>query len=131
MGGASPVSNKGRHKKTTSDLPTNWAKKLLELGKVGGSESEMRITLGCISDDLWYRLKKEDPEFSRTVSIAKLLAQGWWERKGRENIENTKFNTRLWQINMMNRFNWLKEETASKGVCFKCLSDDARKKYGL
>ena len=90
------MTKKERLKKSIKDLPNNWEKLLIKQAPNGASESELRVVLGCISDDLWYRLIAGNKDLSQAVSQSKLFSQSWWERKGQENIDNNKFNTRLW-----------------------------------
>jgi len=101
-----------------SDLPDNWQKTMTELASGGASDVEIRVALGCISDDLWYRFIKEEPEFSRTVSQCKLLCQAWWEKKGRFHLVTEKgetFNNGVYALHMKNRFGWRdKQEVESK-----------------
>ena len=80
-------------------------KTVVELMSEGASQYEVLATLG-ISEDTFYRWKKENEEFSESVERGKLLSQAWWERMGRVNLENTKFNYRGWYMNMKNRFQW-------------------------
>ncbi len=122
----------GRPKIMIKDLPQDWVKKITDLAEVGGSDVEMRVALDCMSDDLWYRLIAEEEEFSRTVNKAKLIARAWWERNGRENLHNNKFNSRLWNLNMSNRFAWHeKKESSNETICFNCFTENQRKKYGI
>lgn len=122
---------RGRPKKTTKDLPADWEKLICNMANEGSSEIEIRVKLGCISDDLWYRLKKEDEYFSRVVSEAKLISQAWWEAKGRLNLENKAFNVRLWHLNMMNRFNLIRANEGNQLNCYTCLVREERVKYDL
>ena len=105
----------GRPKITLNDLPEGWKEKTIELAKVGASDVEIRAeVLDCICHETWTRLIEEEPEFSETIKKAKLLCNLWWERKGRENLENGGFSYTGWYMNMKNRFNW-KDKNESSG----------------
>jgi hypothetical protein len=97
----------GRPKTKMSDLPKGWEVKALQLYESGASDVEVRVqALDCMSDDLWYRLMKEEPEFYGTIKKGKLLCQTWWEAKGRCSLENKEFSYTGWYMNMKNRFAW-------------------------
>ena len=94
-------------KKTISDLPKNWQEDAINAYKEGASDVEIRAyVLDGISDDLWYRLIKEDETFARTIKKGKLFSQAWWEKQGRTNLKNREFNPTTWYMNMKNRFGW-------------------------
>ena len=78
---------------------------LEEMMREGASQIEVMAEID-ITEDTFYRWKKENKEFSESVARGKLLSQAWWERMGRVNLENTKFNYRGWYMNMKNRFQW-------------------------
>ena len=102
-----------RPKKTLDDLPSGWREAMLNLAKDGASDVELRVELGCISDDLWYRLIAEEPEFSRTVKECKLLCQCWWERFGRTHLiaeKGESVNANIYTFNMSNRFGWASKQ---------------------
>lgn len=50
------------------------------------------------------------PEFRECVERSRLLMQAYWERIGRMNVENPRFNTTLWMHHMSNRFGWSKTD---------------------
>ena len=100
---ANPV---GRPKVQLTDLPEDWQKKLVELGKEGASDVEMRVELG-ISQPLWERLIKEEPEFCITVKRAREHCQVWWEKHGRYMAAGAADgNAAVYIFNMKNRFKW-------------------------
>lgn len=82
--------------------------KAVELMTMGASKIEVCAVLGISADTLYDWCDKQSdrykPEFSRAIEHGVLLAQAWWERQGRENLINTKFNTGLWSKNMVCRF---------------------------
>lgn len=100
------VIDMARPKKTLNDLPKDWQKKCIAIARQGGSDVEIRVALGCMSNDLWGRLLKENKEFSETIEKAHLLCQNWWEVAGRKNLKAKNFQTGLWTVNMKNRFKW-------------------------
>lgn len=98
----------GRPKSGLDELPNGWMRKILELYDNGASDVEVRAQIyqwrGTYSDDLWYRWIKDEDEFSRTIKTGKMLSRCWWEKNGRTNLTTKEFNTRLWTVNMNNRF---------------------------
>ena len=109
----------GRPKIKLSDFPEGWEKEVVEIGKQGGSDVEIRGYLNGICHETWERLIKEEPLFSETIKSARLHCQIWWEKNGRKNLNNKDFSYTGWYMNMKNRFGWKdKQETQveEKGV---------------
>ena len=101
--------SKGRPTKYRSEMCS-----ILEaMMREGTSQIEVMAEID-ISEDTFYRWKKESVEFSESVARGKLLSQAWWERMGRVNLENTKFNYRGWYMNMKNRFQWTEKQDTKK-----------------
>ena len=103
----------GRPKKTLADLPQNWRDIILDLKREGASNVECKVAIG-VSNDLWERLIKEEPEFSDAVKEGELLCETWWLKAGRTGMfqtsggkeVHTNLNPALWYMNMKNRFGW-------------------------
>ena len=71
----------------------------------GKSMLETAYDMGfCINT--FNRWRRDNPDFEKAVNIGKSLAEGWWQKKGRENIGNPYFNQQLWMMNMANRYYW-------------------------
>ena len=91
----------GRPTKYTDE----FCDKVIELGREGASKHEMAWALG-IHYDTFNEWQKEKPEFSDAVKRSTVIAQGWWEHKGRMatigGIEG--FNATAFIFNMKNRF---------------------------
>lgn len=51
-----------------------------------------------ISKDVASRLKKEDPFFFETMSLATTYGQSFWEQMMLENVGNKSFNSRIAEI---------------------------------
>lgn len=97
----------GRPKVKLTDLPPNWKQDMIDLSLEGGSNVELMIDcLGGISNDLWSRLIKDEPEFSETVSICKQNQKRWWNKQGRKMAVDNQGNATVWVFNMKNRFGW-------------------------
>lgn len=119
-------NNKGGRPKSSFDLPIDWQIVVLELYEKGGSDVEVKGVIyqmrGSFSNDLWDRWMLEEPEFSETIKVGKILSESWWQRNGRENLKNKEFNYTGWYMNMKNRFGWKdKNETdlTNKGEKFE------------
>jgi len=95
----------GRPRREVSELPELWYEEVLELYAEGASDVEIKVILN-VSNDIWARWMKEEPEFQETIKIGKELSRAWWETVGRRNLANGKFNSTLWYMNMKNRFGW-------------------------
>tara|TARA_R100000541_G_scaffold59351_1_gene72962 strand:+ start:1216 stop:1602 length:387 start_codon:yes stop_codon:yes gene_type:complete len=90
-------------------------KTVIDLMKEGASQQEVLATLD-ISNDTFYRWKKENAEFSETIKRGIQLSQAWWEKKGRISLDDRQFNSTLWYMNMKNRFKWAdKQEIKNEG----------------
>jgi hypothetical protein len=70
---------------------------IIELGKQGASQKAMYAAIG-ISKDTAARLKKDDPFFAETLSMATTYGQAFWENMMLANIENKAFNSRVAEI---------------------------------
>lgn len=97
----------------------------------GKSMLETSFDMGfCINTINKWRREHED--FEKAVNIGKSLAEGWWQKQGRENISNPYFNQNLWLMNMANRYAWSrnvngKEESVLENEMDRY--DDTKKKY--
>ncbi len=96
----------GRPKKELSDLPKGWAERCLEKYKEGASDIEVRVNVLNISNDLWVRFMKDEPEFSETITHGRDLSKVWWMIKGRKGVDSKEVNAKMFELNMMNRFGW-------------------------
>lgn len=96
----------GRPKKTVANtLPEDWDKDVYSLYLDGASDTEIK-SLFKLSNDLFDRWIEDEPEFSEAIKRGRVDSQCWWEQKGRKNLDNLKFNSTLWYMNMKNRFKW-------------------------
>ena len=92
-----------------SKFPSAWTpqrKRQLEmLFYNGGSIVEACHLLGIVKQTFynWYDKHKD---FKEVVDFGKIAAESWWIQKGRENVDNKRFNHALWLLIMVNRFKW-------------------------
>jgi hypothetical protein len=93
----------------------SMCKVVIDLMQEGASQQEVLAVLD-ISNDTFYRWKKENEEFSETIKRGVQLSQGWWERQGRVSLKDREFNYTGWYMNMKNRFKWAdKQEVKQEG----------------
>jgi len=115
-----------RPKIKLTKLRKDWKTFIVKEMADGASQAE--ITAGLeISNDLFYRFMKEEPEFSETIKKGLVLCKCWWEKKGRKNLENKEFSATLWYMNMKNRFGWA-DKTEITGANGKDLIPTEEKK---
>tara|TARA_B110000261_G_scaffold157159_1_gene191865 strand:- start:637 stop:1020 length:384 start_codon:yes stop_codon:yes gene_type:complete len=94
----------------------SMCKVVIDLMQEGASQQEVLAVLD-ISNDTFYRWKKENEEFSETIKRGVQLSQGWWERQGRVSLKDREFNYTGWYMNMKNRFKWAdKQEVKNEGI---------------
>lgn len=106
--------------KAEFDLPEGWHKTVLKMYSDGASDVEVKAYIynvrGSLSNDLWQRWLDEEPQFSETIKMGRLLCEAWWSKTGRTNLENKDFSYTGWYMNMKNRFGWKdKQEVEQSG----------------
>jgi DNA-binding XRE family transcriptional regulator len=79
------------------------AKIVLDLGQQGASQKAMYAAIG-ISKDTAARLKKDDPFFAETLSLATTYGQAFWENMMLANIDNRTFNSRVAEISLRGQY---------------------------
>lgn len=82
-----------------------FCERIPELMKDGLSIEEVACELGIVKSTL-YEWVKKSVQFSNALKEGEELSKGWWLKKGRVNLENGKFNSTLWYMNMKNRHGW-------------------------
>lgn len=96
--------------KESLDLEDGWQTRIIDFYSYGASDVEVKAWIhdvrGSFSNDLWDRWIEEEEEFSETIKKGRSLSEAWWQRQGRTNLENNKFNYVGWYMNMKNRFGW-------------------------
>jgi len=127
------------------DMVEGWQDIILNMMEEGAGEKEVMVAVLGKSYRAWKRLQANDEEFRRIVSFGKVLAQAWWEKQARENLQSRYFQTGLWSMNMKNRFGWTDKqqfqldmgdslyekfrETSTKAL--KAEAESMLKQYGL
>jgi hypothetical protein len=91
-----------------TDYKPEYCDIVRNLMKEGASKVEIALELDiCVQTlDNWM---DKNPEFFKAFKEAIDFSEGWWCKEGRINLGNKNFNSRLWEINMMNRFGWMKK----------------------
>lgn len=115
------MNNVGRPKDTIESLPEGWYNDILAMFEEGASDVEVKALIfkwrGSFSNDLWCRWMAEEPQFSETIKIGKLLSEAWWNREGRTNLKDKDFSYTGWYMNMKNRFGWMdKQQTELNAI---------------
>ena len=81
---------------------------VIKLMSRGASIVEVADLLDIRRETIYDWCNEESPRFNKTFSntIKKGLekSQVWWEKQGRTNLDNTKFNWTGWFMNVKNRF---------------------------
>jgi transposase-like protein len=92
-----------------------YCKVVIDLMSQGASKTEVAAELGVVKQTL-YTWAKQHPDLMDAIKKGEQLSNAWWERHGRAQLENPKFNHVLWYMNMKNRFGWAdKQEITGKG----------------
>tara|TARA_R110000751_G_scaffold241703_1_gene342141 strand:- start:25 stop:465 length:441 start_codon:yes stop_codon:yes gene_type:complete len=71
----------------------------------GGSVIEACHILGIVKQTFYNWYGKYD-DFKEVVDFGKVAAESWWIQKGRDNVDNKRFNHALWLLMMVNKFKW-------------------------
>ena len=88
-------------------LPEDWEAKFLEMYNTGTGDFEVMREFGIPLKN-WKIMMNSlgESAFSEVVEFGHVLSQAWWEQQGRSNLKKRGFNTRLYEINMQNKFGW-------------------------
>lgn len=76
---------------------------VLDLMRKGYSKVAVAAEIGIDRSNLFQWIE-DIPEFRDAVKKGELLSQAWWEREGLIGLRDGKLNSRLWEINVRNRF---------------------------
>jgi len=111
------MAKAGRPLTQLEDLPEGWEEKMVVESTEGASGLMIRERVfNGMSEDLWYRLIRDEPIFSAAVNRCKALCQIWWETRGMHMAMGEDGNAAVWIFNMKNRFNWRdKSDVAHSG----------------
>lgn len=103
--------------------------KVKDLMMQGASKVEVAYHFGVHTDTI-QEWEKVHPDFSVAIKEGVSLSEGWWQMQARKSLENQKFNSTLWYMNMKNRFGWSdKQETREvKDFSYSEKIESARKR---
>lgn len=105
----------GRPRRLSKDFPEGWQDTLIQMGKNGMFDIDARVYLN-LTNDTYYRLLKEDPEFKRTMELMKQHSEIWWVNVSRNSFRDERskqINSNLYQLVMRNAFkdSWNEAQT--------------------
>ena len=110
MEGELRVIREGRPFANPNELPSDWKETVIDLYSRGASDVEVKAWIwkmrGSFSNDLFDRWMKDEPEFSETIKVGRMISEAWYNKVGRENLQNKDFNFTGWYMQMKNRFGW-------------------------
>jgi transposase len=90
-----------------TDYKPEYCEEAIELLDKGKSKIQLcrhfRIAKSTLQQ--W---EQNHPEFSAAINEGVGYSEAVWMDKGEDNLCNRDFNSRLWELNMMNRFGWMK-----------------------
>jgi hypothetical protein len=96
----------GRPKISIDEFPKNWKEELIRMGNEGMLDIDIKVYLN-ISNDTFYRLMNEEPEFSEIVSRMRQLSHAWWVAISRNSFTqgtSKQVNSQLYSLVLRNRF---------------------------
>lgn len=77
---------------------------VIEYGKQGKSIAWMAATIGVDRTTIEIAWPQAHPEFSISLTQARLLSQLWWEDAGQSNLVTPGFSASVWSRSMAARF---------------------------
>lgn len=93
----------------------------------GGSIVECVSELGLARDTL-YQWEKTNNEISDIMGAGRISREAWWVKKGRENMENTNFQSNLYRWMTMNTIGWSNRQNVDTNVTVSSTIQEAANK---
>ena len=92
-----------------------YCKRAIELLKQGASIEELSLEFDvqCSTIYSWMQTKAS---FADAVNKGREFSKAWWMKKGRTELENGKFSSTLWYMNMKNRFGWADKQEITQNT---------------
>lgn len=84
---------------------SEYCESVIPLLKEGMSIEEIGLELDVGYTTIYDWMEKHE-EFAQAIKKGREFSKAWWMRRGRKELENDKFNSTLWYMNMKNRFGW-------------------------
>ena len=115
------------------DYSDDFCQIVIDMASEGCSVVEIAAKIGVVRDTIW-AWAKEHERFSVALTRGKELCQAWWESLGRRNHTDayadgagSKFNDRLWGMNMRCRFkdDWHEKKDEDGAEAVKRLAEIA------
>lgn len=98
---------------------------IIACAREGGSVVARSVACGITSETYYQWINPNSPvyheDFAEAHRTATELCQEWWENQGMKglwtNPKEQRFDSRVWQLNMMNRFGWgIKNENKNENT---------------
>lgn len=86
-----------------TDYREEYCDTVVKCGREGMSRAEICYELD-ISFATLQNWEQKYPKFLAATAHARELAQGWWEKKGRQGIDSKTFNAQAYSLQVRNRF---------------------------
>lgn len=103
-----------------------FAQRALEILYSGSAKIELTREF-MVHIDTIHEWEKTIPEFSEAVRTGVNYSEAWWTKQGKKNLKTKDFNTRLYEINMMNRFGWQKKTEGKQEINITAHEDALKK----
>lgn len=113
-------------KKTMDILPKDWKKTALDMFTEGAAQIQVIKAIG-LTVDLHKRFVKDYEEYRDTMVSGMELAECWWVKTGKDNLNNRNFNNPLFNTLTARLFKWNKDEDSKPPEDGK--EDDPLAKY--
>lgn len=98
-----------------TEYKPEFCEKVIEFFEQGCSKAEIAYFFRIDRDTIKEWVKKY-PEFATAVKKGEEFSEAKWDIWGRENLANKEFNTRLYEINRMNRHGWSRKNDNKQQV---------------
>jgi len=117
----------GRPTKLTPEMQDRARLVVDNIMSQGGSALEVAYELG-ISRETLYDWKKNNQEFSDTITKGMMSREIWFEKQARNNVNNKEYNTGLFGLYAMNSVGWSRRDKVTNEVTVSTTVQEAANK---